>query len=93
MITVVFRLDLTACAVGHCSHEENTAILAIQKSKEENALPGSSIQYHSEACVVLQLPDHEQAFGQLVYWCNYGKIPYKTLWLNDVAEWREGGAQ
>lgn len=93
MITVVFHLDLTHVVSGErCSGDQSRAIQELQKSIEGAGLTGSAIQYRSVALLVLVLPNDEKALGDLIYWCGYGKFPYKTLWLNAVAEWREAGS-
>lgn len=92
MITVIFHLDLTRVVSGdRCSGDQSTAIRELQKSTEGAGLTGSAIQYRSVVLLVLVLPNDEKALGDLIYWCGYGKFPYKTLWLNDVSEWRDGG--
>lgn len=92
MITVVFSIDLRHVELGsRCSPEEGRAFQAIRESIENDRLRGSTLQGQSEVALVLTLPDNEKTFGDLTYWCSAGKFPYKTLWLNDVAEWRDGG--
>ena len=92
MITVVFSIDLTRIQLGKsCSTEQSRAIAAIQDSLKNTRLTGSTFQDRSEVALVLTLPDNEKTLGLLIYWCDFAKIPYKTLWLNDVAEWRESG--
>lgn len=93
MITVVFYLDLSAFASGQTPQKENRAIQEVQATIENSGLTGSSVQYQSKACLALVLPNDERILGELVYWCNHGNLPYKTLWLNDVAEWRDGAHQ
>ena len=94
MITVVFHLDLKHVVSGdRCTGDQSKAIRELQKSTEGAGLKGSAIQYRSEALLVLVLPNDEKALGDLIYWCGYGKFPYKTLWLNGVAEWRDGNNQ
>lgn len=92
MITVVFSIDLRHIQLGKsCSMEQSRAIEAIQDSLKNTPPTGSTFQDNSEVALVLTLPDNEKTLGLLIYWCGYAKIPYKTLWLKDVAEWREGG--
>jgi hypothetical protein len=94
MITVIFHVDLTQIVFGsHCSSDENKAIQAIRESIENAGLQGSTLQDRSTCVQVLLLPLHEKALSDLIYWCDSGKFPYKTLWLNDVAEWRDGNHQ
>lgn len=91
MITVIFHIDLRKVVFGaHCTSEEGVAIQAIQKSIDDEEGIVSGIQTGAFSHAVLRLPKNEKALGALSYWCNYGKIPYKTLWLNDVSEWRDG---
>lgn len=91
MITVIFHIDLSHLRSGECKTEENNSFRAILGSTENDGVLSSSIQLGLEAIAVLALPKNEQTLGDLVYWCRYGKLPYKTLWLNDVSEWRDGG--
>lgn len=94
MITVVFSIDLTSIQFGKsCSTEQSRAIAAIRDSLKNTPLTGSTFQDCSEVALVLALPDNEKTLGLLIYWCDFAKIPYKTLWLNAVSEWRDGKKQ
>lgn len=92
MVTVIFHFDLMHIAVGsRCSSDEMRAIQEIQSSTENAGLIGSTIRGQSEVSLVLLLPKDEKTLGDLIYWCGYGKFSYKTLWLNAVGDWRDGG--
>lgn len=92
MVTVIFHFDLEHIVFGsHCSSDENKAIQAIRESIENAGLTGSTLQDRSTCVQVLLLPQHEKVLGDLIYWCGLGKFPYKTLWLNSVSDWRDGG--
>ena len=91
MITVVFQFDLSRLRSGECKTEESNAFQAILGSIENAGVRSSSIQLGVEVIAVLALPKNERTLGDLIYWCNHGNLPYKTLWLNDIAEWRDGG--
>lgn len=91
MITVVFYLDLTPYRAGHCDSHKNTAIQAIQKSIEGAGVLEAGIQMGAESFAVIPLPSKELTLAEILYWSNKGGLSYKTLWLNDVAEWRENG--
>jgi len=88
-ITVVFHMDLTHLISGRLSPKESSAFDARLKSTKNAEAPGLNIQMGSETLCVLDLPKNEKVFGALVYWCNEGHFPYKTLWLNDAAQWQE----
>lgn len=91
MITVIFFVDLTAHYAGHCDSHKSTAIQEIRKSVEDAGLLEAGIQMGAKSFVVLQLPKNEKVLADAIYCCNQASLPYKTLWLNDVAEWRDGG--
>lgn len=92
MITVVFHIDLTHLVPGsRCTSDESNAFQALQVSIKSGGLQSSSIAMGVEVIAVAGLPKNESSFGDLVSACNRGRFPYRTLWLNDVAEWRKGG--
>ena len=90
MITVVFCLDLTPYRPGHCDSHKSTAIQDIQKSIEDAGAIEASIQMGTKSFAVLPLPNKERTFAEILYLSSRAGISYKTLWLNDAAEWNKG---
>lgn len=91
MITVIFHVDLTPYSAGHCDSHKSTAIQAIRKSVEDAGVLEAGIQMGAKSFAVLRLPKNEKVLADAIYCCNQANLPYKTLWLNGVAEWRDGG--
>jgi len=90
-ITVVFCVDLSSCSSNSTSWDQSQAIEAIEKTLKDAGLRASYLNRSGENHTVLQLPCHAQVLSAVLYSCETAGIPYKTLWLNDVAQWHEGG--
>jgi len=90
-ITVVFQIDLRRPASEReLSTEKTDAFQGILDNIRDAGLPPESLKWGCRYVGVLVLPKKEKTFCAIVYWCDHGGLPYKTLWLNDSAQWQEG---
>jgi len=90
-ITVVFHIDLRRpTSERDLPEKKSSAFQGILDNITDAGLPTESLKWGCRYVGVLDLPKREKIFGAIVYWCNYGDISYKTLWLNDSAQWHEG---
>jgi len=91
-ITVVFHIDLRLSPSDerNLPTKKSGAFQGILDNIKDAGLPTASLRWGLEYVGVLDLPKKEKIFCAIVYWCNHGGLPYKTLWLNDSAKWQEG---
>jgi len=90
-ITVVFHIDLICFNPEKydVSHEASQAIGELQNRVEIAGLNIAGIYRGIAQNIVLSLPKDEKILGDILYFCNRGSLPYKTLWLNDSVQWHE----
>jgi len=89
-ITVVFHIDLRRPASEReLSTKKTDAFQGILDNITDAGLPPESLKWGCRYVGVLDLPKKEKTFCAILYWCVHGDLPYKTLWLNDSAQWHE----